>query len=121
MFISVCDGHGMYGHDVSGYLRDNLPYALNQEFKRKLGSNYNSNNNYNTNSNSNKAVNKVIEDVFISTNSRLFNEATIDTNFSGSTCVSVIYLGDRLISANVGDSRAVLGRLVNDSKIHNNT
>ena len=91
----------MYGHDVSGYLKNNLPCALNNEIKKK-----------------NKPLNeinmnKVFEDVFLSTNSKLFNEATIDTNFSGSTCVTLLITPDRLLCANAGDSRAILGRLVN--------
>lgn len=36
-------------------------------------------------------------------------------NFSGSTCVSIIYNTDKLICANVGDSRAVIGRYTNES------
>lgn len=102
LFIAVCDGHGMYGHDVSSYLKENLPVSLHNEFKSKKKV---AENRFN--------LNKTIEDVFLSTNSRLFNEASIDTNFSGSTCVSVICFQDKLICANVGDSRAVLGRYVN--------
>lgn len=95
----------MYGHDVSGYLRENLPVTLNNELRMKK-------NLYNANIN----TNKIIEEVFLSINSKLFNEAGIDTNFSGSTCVSLIYTPEKLICANVGDSRAVLGRYVNGSK-----
>jgi serine/threonine protein phosphatase PrpC len=105
MFMSVCDGHGMYGHDVSAYLKENLPVFLNKEFRNKK---------INTLDQKGK---KIIEDVFTSTNSKLFNEATIDTNFSGSTCVSLIYTPEKVICANVGDSRAILGRYVNGSKI----
>jgi serine/threonine protein phosphatase PrpC len=105
IFMAVCDGHGMYGHDVSNYLKENLPISLNNEFKNKSKLKEGKFN-----------VNKSIEDVFQSNNSRLFNQATIDTNFSGSTCVSVIYYEDKLICANVGDSRAILGRFVNGSK-----
>jgi serine/threonine protein phosphatase PrpC len=104
IFMSVCDGHGMYGHEVSAYLRENLPASLNNEFKNKRLTL------------SDPKINRVIEEVFISLNSKLFNEATIDTNFSGSTCVSVIYNPEKVICANVGDSRAILGRLINGSK-----
>lgn len=37
----------------------------------------------------------------------------VDTNFSGSTCVSLIYTPTKLTTINVGDSRAVIGRQVN--------
>jgi serine/threonine protein phosphatase PrpC len=58
-------------------------------------------------------VNSIIEDVFLELNSKLHNNEIIDTNFSGSTCVSLIYTPEKVITANVGDSRAVLGRFVN--------
>ena len=29
IFLGVCDGHGMFGHDVSGYLVNQLPQNLN--------------------------------------------------------------------------------------------
>ena len=38
-------------------------------------------------------------------------KSTIDVNYSGTTCVSVILYGWKLVCANVGDSRAVLGSL----------
>jgi serine/threonine protein phosphatase PrpC len=107
IFMSVCDGHGMWGHEVSAYLKEHLPVSLNNEFKNKKLSL------------SDSKVNKVIEEVFVSLNSRLFNDATMDTNFSGSTCVSVIYSPEKIICANVGDSRAVLGRHINGSKNNN--
>jgi serine/threonine protein phosphatase PrpC len=58
-------------------------------------------------------MNRIIEDTFIATNYKLCNETQIDTNFSGSTCVTLIYTPEKLLCANVGDSRAVLGRCVN--------
>ena len=65
-------------------------------------------------------INKILDDVFVFTNNKLCNQTMIDTNFrymedniSGSTCVTLIYTPEKLICANVGDSRAVLGRCVN--------
>ena len=40
----------------------------------------------------------------------------INSLFSGSTCISVIYTPERLIVPNIGDSRAVLARYDNVSK-----
>ena len=34
----------------------------------------------------------------------------IDIYFSGSTCVSILIVGNKLFCANIGDSRAILGR-----------
>lgn len=36
----------------------------------------------------------------------------IDLYFSGSTCVSILIVGNKVFCANVGDSRAVLAREV---------
>ena len=88
----------MLGHEVSGYLRENLPVNLNNALKSK-----NKNVNY-------QNVNNIITEVFIETNNKLLSGEIVDTTFSGSTCVSLIYTPEKVISANVGDSRAVLGR-----------
>jgi serine/threonine protein phosphatase PrpC len=47
---------------------------------------------------------------------KLHTNDIVDTTFSGSTCVSLIYTPEKIITANVGDSRAVLGKFKNDSK-----
>ena len=45
---------------------------------------------------------------------RGLNDSNIDVNFSGSTTVSVMVLNDRIISANVGDSRAIMAKCSNN-------
>ena len=34
IFMGVCDGHGIVGHDVSSYLIKHLPANLNTELKK---------------------------------------------------------------------------------------
>ena len=103
--MSVCDGHGVLGHDVSGYLKEHLPTTLHNQIKSK-------NKNVLLHN-----VNPLIEDVFLDLNYKLHTHDIIDTTFSGSTCVSLIYTPEKIICANVGDSRAVLGRFTNGGKI----
>lgn len=57
---------------------------------------------------------KALKTAFVTTNEKLCNVKTIDTNFSGSTCVTIIVKKRKIISANAGDSRAVLGRCLSD-------
>jgi len=49
-------------------------------------------------------------------NDNLYQNSGIDVHFSGSTCVSVLIVGNKVFCANVGDSRAVLARMVNKCK-----
>ena len=35
-------------------------------------------------------------------------KSSIDANFSGTTCVMVFQIGDKLICSNIGDSRAIM-------------
>jgi len=58
-------------------------------------------------------------------NNKVVNNKNIDTQFryfefyiSGSTCVTVIYTPEKIICANVGDSRAVIGRCEHGSKFN---
>ena len=55
-------------------------------------------------------------ETFIIANEKLVDNEDINSLFSGSTCVSVIYTPEKLIVPNIGDSRAVLGRLINKEK-----
>lgn len=47
----------------------------------------------------------------------LSNNSGIDLYFSGSTCVSVLIVGNKVFCANVGDSRAVLAREVDGNLV----
>ena len=47
-------------------------------------------------------------------NNSLLRNKQIDSDLSGSTCVSVIYTPQKLIIANLGDSRCVLGSKVKE-------
>jgi len=51
-----------------------------------------------------------IKEIFIQTNEDLSNEIESNIIYSGSTCNCVFYTPSKLICANIGDSRAVLGR-----------
>ena len=59
-----------------------------------------------------------MKDVFIRTNKDLCQNELIDTQFSGSTCVTIILTKNQIISGNVGDSRAVMGRYINGEWIN---
>jgi hypothetical protein len=107
IFFSVCDGHGIFGHEVSGFLKKTLPFILGNELKHRIK----------PGDKDSSKVKNIIEKVFLSVNFILFNDKSIDSNFSGSTSVNVLYTPEKLICANVGDSRAVLGRCVNSSKM----
>ena len=52
-----------------------------------------------------------IIDTFVTENYSLLRNRNIDSTLSGSTCVSAIYTPEKLIIANIGDSRIVLGKL----------
>jgi serine/threonine protein phosphatase PrpC len=97
----------MLGHEVSGYLRENLPINMNNELKRK-------NKNVNIHN-----VNNILTEIFVDTNNKLLSGEIVDTTFSGSTCVSLIFTPEKVITANVGDSRAVLGKFKDGGKYIN--
>ena len=107
LFIGVCDGHGILGHDVSKYLITHLPSNLNKALKKTRKYIHDKIN-----------LNKTMKEVFIKTNDDLCNNDLIDPQFSGSTCVTIILTKNKIISANVGDSRAVMGRYINNEWIN---
>jgi len=84
--LGVCDGHGTYGHLVSEYISKSLPNFLKDTSDESIISG------------------------FIATNNTLINNSKIDCSLSGSTCTTLIINLDKIICANLGDSRAVLAR-----------
>ena len=102
LFIGVCDGHGLVGHDVSKYLINNLPKNLNTELKKT--------NKYISHR---ETLYSTMKKVFVNTNKDLCKNPNIDTQFSGSTCVTIILTKNKIISGNAGDSRAVMGWKIN--------
>ena len=108
--IGVCDGHGLYGHLVSSYLISTLPQYLNTTLiKESL-----------TPSSPLSSLTQTITKSFIKIDNDLTTTSQIDTTFSGSTCVTTIISPSRIICANTGDSRAVLGKYKNGIWISEN-
>ena len=108
IYMSVCDGHGIEGHFVSDFMKEILPYDMSENLK-----------NFNLMTENEKErdkIHQIIKETFIIANEKLVDNEEINSLFSGSTCVSVIYTPEKLIVPNIGDSRAVLGRLVNKEK-----
>lgn len=95
-FFGVCDGHGFYGGEVSGYVKQRLPALLAANPHIYL--------------NPKKALTTEI----LRCNSEL-QQLKIDINFSGTTLICVIIKGSTLFCANVGDSRALIARQINDT------
>ncbi len=102
IYMGVCDGHGYFGHEVSGFIRENLPMNLNHLIKEKNLNIQNDN------------LTEVIKECFIKENENLLKNQNIDSNLSGSTCASLIYTPSKLIIANIGDSRIILGKKLNN-------
>ena len=107
IFMGICDGHGVHGHDISNYLVINLPQNLNEKL---ISEKINDLSGINI-----EKFSKIISSTFLETNKNLVANESIDSLFSGSTCSSIIYTPRRLISINVGDSRSIIGKF--DGKI----
>ena len=104
IYMSVCDGHGVEGHFVSDFIKETLPHDMSENLKNK---------NILTENEKEKAeIYQIIKETFIMANEKLVDNEEINSLFSGSTCVSLIYTPEKLIVPNIGDSRAVLGRLI---------
>ena len=88
-FMGLCDGHGSYGHLISKYICNLLPNKIT------------------------KLSEENISEAILSANKSLIDESKIDCSLSGTTCCSLIISPDKIISANVGNTRAVLARYEN--------
>ena len=100
-YFGVCDGHGVYGKDVSNIIKQQLPAMIEQHL-------------YNSNLN----IKNSLSQSFLDCNSLLINNSKFDINLSGSTCWTALFYGDHLYAANSGDSRAiVVGKGADESEL----
>ena len=111
-FYGVCDGHGPLGHLVSSFLKTYLPIILYKNLninlsllKTKINSN-----NYNS------SLYKSIKDSFSQVDYKLIHESNINIDFSGSTCISLLFNNSQMIIINIGDSRAIKGQYISQDK-----
>jgi serine/threonine protein phosphatase PrpC len=100
--FGVCDGHGFYGGEVSGFVKQRLPILLSQDPLIYT--------------NPKKALTSGI----LRCNAEL-GQINLDVNFSGTTLVLVLIKGSLLYCANVGDSRALVARQINDTAQNTST
>ena len=100
--FGVLDGHGENGHKVAAFTRDFILSELNNYFRKHKPSSLLEiypllkKNNF-----------SIIKDIYQKADKKLLNQ-NFNSNFSGSTCVIVFQIGNKLICSNVGDSRAIL-------------
>ncbi len=97
LFVGVFDGHGPNGAKASRFVRDELPTSWSTDHLAKEPF-------------------TVINKGCLATNQKL-SVSDIDVYVSGTTGITTLIRGPKLYVANVGDSRAVLGRQFHDGSI----
>ncbi|KAL4478972.1 hypothetical protein ABPG72_019409 [Tetrahymena utriculariae] len=93
--FAVCDGHGVYGHLCSSFIRRILPKKIEEALAREI------------NNLENDFIENSLNLAFLQCSKELL-ESNIDCTFSGSTCVLLLIIGNKMWSANAGDSRAII-------------
>ena len=118
----VLDGHGVAGAKVSSFVRSKLASEIKAQSK---SAGFSANKNLVNDPRGADACHvsrisaasmvAVLEDAFATAQKALLRAHGADCAESGSTCVVCARRGDNLVVANVGDSRCVLGRVVEGS------
>lgn len=104
--FGVMDGHGINGHIISKYVSRFIGEYITSEKNKKLFNKYKSNEEIYNLLTRNKYlyINKLISEC----NNSLVNNNEYECNLSGSTCLLIFIIGNNLICANIGNSRAIL-------------
>ena len=100
--FSVMDGHGLNGHLVSQFCTKYFTTYFAKH--KKLNSLTDEESVYNTLKKNNY---EIIKKAFHKAEKEI-SKSDIDANFSGTTCVMTFQIGNKLITANVGDSRGII-------------
>ena len=95
----------MFGHDISAYLVNILPQNLSSSLIKENINSINNNSEF-------QKISDIVSNTFVQTNINLVNNSSIDCTYSGTTCSSLLFSQEKIISINVGDSRCVLGKFL---------
>lgn len=116
IFCGVFDGHGPWGHFVAKQVRESMPPYLLCNWQETLAL-----------AALNGASDKKLHSLDIWKRSYLKTCASIDQElehhngidafYSGTTALSIVRQGDKIVIANVGDSRAVLATTSDDGSL----
>lgn len=104
-FFAVADGHGVNGKLVSEYVKTVLAQEVEQSIKHTFDQAK-----INQRVVDSTEVKEQLDKSFLRVTEGLYKNSGINLRFSGSTCVSVLIVGNKVFCANVGDSRATLAR-----------
>lgn len=101
----MCDGHGINGKLVSDFVKTLLAKEVEQNIKYTFDQAK-----INQRVVDSTEVKEQLDKSFNAVSRGLYSNSGINLRFSGSTCVSVLIVGNKVFCANVGDSRATLAR-----------
>ena len=109
--FSVLDGHGVNGHLVSRFVTKYFTSFFKNNKKM---------NQYTSDEDTvcyrlKKNEYDILKRAFRHAERDIGKNSDIDSNFSGTTCVMVFQIGEKLICANVGDSRAIIVKTINNN------
>ena len=102
--FAVMDGHGINGHLVSRFVTKYFT-SFFQKNKKMNSSNSNEDQIFYR---LKKNDHEVLKRAFRHAERDIEKNSDIDANFSGTTCVMVFQVGNRILCGNVGDSRAIM-------------
>lgn len=96
--LGVCDGYGPNGFLVSSFLSSKVAAAL---FRKVASVDI-------------ESVKTALKAAYIDCG-RMLEEAEIDASESGSSCLTLLFINSSLVCANLGTSRAVVGRCIHST------
>ncbi|CAK78584.1 unnamed protein product (macronuclear) [Paramecium tetraurelia] len=97
--LQVSDGHGIKGHEVAQFVQERLPTILDQLLKlHKMGK-----------KDQDMIIQMILKQAFERTTKELY-QSGIDITYSGATTVCLLIIEHTGWCANIGDSRAIIGR-----------
>ncbi|CAD8131830.1 unnamed protein product [Paramecium pentaurelia] len=96
--LQVSDGHGVNGHEVAQFVQERLPNIIDQLLKSHKGK-----------KDQDIMIQVILRQAFERTTKELYKSG-IDITYSGATTVCLLVIKHTGWCANIGDSRAIIGR-----------